>query len=383
MTAQRDTDAAVTAITELMTEVNAALTTIGDLTAYSPEANSGGPLAGDATARSLALDLRSAISGAVDTSSSTYPVASSIGISLNRGGTFDVDETKLRAALANDFDAVVGLLVEGGTAADSRVGFVAADASTVEGDYQVRVTRAASRAQATSTAYSPPAADATFQIIVGGTSVDVSVAAGQAVGSVVDSINSALSAAGASSVTATAVNVAGSDHIQLDHSSYGSAAGFQVLGDPFGLAGTYAGTDVAGTIGGQAATGIGQSLTADAGSPKGLIVQITATAAEVSGAGGSLSLGEISYARGVIGSLDLTVGHAEGSGGRIARAVDLASSQIDLINDRIEVMEDRLDRREAMLIRQYAALETAMATLQSQAQWLTSQLSALNGGGGS
>lgn len=379
---QRDTDAAVTAIQDLMKEINSTLTTVADATRYSPESDTSGPLAGNATARSLALDLRSAISGAVN-SSSSYPVASSVGISLNRQGTFDIDESKLRTALQDDFDAVVGLLVEGGTAADSRVGFAAAGDSTFEGDYSIVVTQAATRAGATSAAFTPPASDATFQIVVGATTVDVSVTAGQDISSVVESITSALAAAGVSSVSAAAVNVAGSDFIELSHSSYGSAAGFQVLGDPFGLAGTYAGTDVAGTIGGEAATGIGQALTADAGSPEGLILEITATAAQVGAAGGSLALGDISYARGVFGSLDQTVGYAEGSGGRIARAVDVTSSQIDLINDRIEVMEDRLDRREAMLIRQYAALETAMATLQSQAQWLTSQLSALNGGGGS
>jgi flagellar hook-associated protein 2 len=109
-------------------------------------------------------------------------------------------------------------------------------------------------------------------------------------------------------------------------------------------------------------------------------VLVSATAAEVSGAGGSLSLGDITYARGVLGSLDQTIGYAEGSGGRIARAQDLTAAQIDLIDERIEVLEDRLDRREAMLIRQYAALESAMATLQSQSAWLTSQLAALNGG---
>lgn len=380
---QRDTDAAVTAISDLVNEMNAALTTIGELTAYSPEAESGGPLAGNGTARALALDLRSAISSVVNTASSTYPVASSIGISLNRQGTFDIDETKLRAALQDDFDAVVGLVTEGGTAADSRVGFVSAGESTIEGDYSVVVTQAATRARATSSVFSSPAADSTFQIVIGGTTVDVSVTTGQGVAAVVDAINSALTAAGATSVSASAVNVSGSDYIELNHSSYGSAADFQVLGDPFGLAGTYTGTDVAGTIGGEAATGSGQSLTADAGSPEGLIVRVMATTADVSGAGGSLALGDISYSRGVFGSLDVTIGHAEGSGGRIARAVDLTSSQIDLINDRIEVLEDRLDRREAMLIRQYAALETAMATLQSQAQWLSSQLGALNGGGDS
>ena len=196
-----------------------------------------------------------------------------------------------------------------------------------------------------------------------------------------NAINTALASAGVSAVSAEAVNVSGSDYIQLDHSGYGSAADFEVIGDPFGLAGTYAGTDVAGTIGGEAATGNGRSLTASAGDPEGLVVLVSATAAEVSGAGGSLSLGDITYARGVLGSLDQTIGYAEGSGGRIARAQDLTAAQIDLIDERIEVLEDRLDRREAMLIRQYAALESAMATLQSQSAWLTSQLAALNGGG--
>jgi flagellar hook-associated protein 2 len=378
---QRDADAAVSAIKNLMDEVNATLTTIANLTRYSPESDTGGPLVGDSTARSLALDLRSSISSFVNDSSSTYPMAASIGVSLNRAGTFDVDESKLRTALADDFDTVVGLLVEGGNSADSRVGYLAAGSSTVEGDYGVVVTQAATKASATSSVFASPASDSTFQIVVAGTSVDVSVTAGQTINQVVDAINSALSAAGASSVAASAVNVSGSDYLQLDHGSYGSSAGFDVVGDPFGLVGTYAGTDVAGTIGGEAASGSGQSLTATAGSPEGLILRVTATAAQVSGAGGSLSLGDISYTRGVMGTLDVTIGYAEGSGGRIARAQDFSAAQIDFIDDRIEVLEDRLDRREAMLIRQYAALETAMATLQSQSQWLSAQLASLNGGG--
>jgi len=381
VSAGRDVSAATDAIKTLVDEVNATLDIIGEATRYSPEADSGGPLVGNGTARSLALDLRSAISGFVNPNSSDFPIASSVGISLNRDGTFDLDESKLQGALETDFDEVVGLLVEGGNAADPRLGYVAAGSSTVEGDYEVVVTQAATRAQATSGVFASPAADATFQIIIGETSVDVSVTAGQAIGDVVSAINSALSAAGATTVSADAINVSGSDYIQLNHSSFGSGASFQVLGDPFSLAGTYTGTDVAGTIGGEAATGSGQSLTANAGSPEGLIVRVSASAADVSGAGGSLSLGDITYARGVFGSLDVTVGYAEGADGRIARAQDLTASQIDLIDDRIEVLEDRLDRREAMLIRQYAALETAMATLQSQSAWLSSQLAALNGGG--
>ncbi len=374
---QRDIDGTVSAISDLVDEINSALDTIGAATEYSPDSNSGGPLAGDATARALAVDLRSAISSVLNPGS-TYPIASSVGISLNRDGTFDIDETKLRAALETDYEAVVDLLVEGGSSADSRTSFVASGDSTVEGSYGVVITQAAAKAQATSAIFASPGSNSTFQIVVGSDTVDIDVTAGQTIAEVVQAINTALETAGVSAVTASAVNVSGSDYIELNHSSYGSSAGFEVIGDPFGLAGTYAGVDVAGTIGGEAATGSGQSLSSTAGDPKGLILKITANAGDVSGAGGSLSLGDLTFSRGVFGSLDRTIGYAEGSGGRIARAQDLTASQIDLIDDRIEILEDRLDRREALLIKQYAALETAMSSLQAQSSWLTSQLSSLN-----
>ena len=379
---QRDIDGTVSAISDLMSEINSTLDTISSATEYSPDLDAGGPLAGDATARSLAIDLRSSISSVVK-DGATYPVASSVGISLNRDGTFDVDESKLRTALETDFDAVVDLLVEGGSSADSRATFVASGDDTVEGSYEVVITQAAAKAKATSSVYSAPGANTTFQIVVGTDTVDVDVTTGQTITEVVQAINTALETAGVSVVTASAVNVSGSDYIELNHSSYGSAAEFEVIGDPFGLAGTYAGVDVAGTIGGEAATGSGRSLSSTAGGPTGLILQITANAGDVSGAGGSLSLGNMTFNRGVFGSLDRTIGYAEGSGGRIARAQNLATSQIDLIEDRIEVLEDRLDRREALLIKQYAALETAMSSLQAQSSWLTTQLSSLNANAGS
>lgn len=376
----RDVDGTVEAISALMQEVNSTLNTIADLTKYSPEADSGGPLVGNSTARTLALELRSSISSTVN-ASSDYPMASTVGISLNRDGTFDVDESKLRTALETNFDEVVDLLVEGGSAADARVGFVASSSATVEGDYDVVITQAAAQARATSSIFAAPGADSTFQVVVGSTTVDVSVTAGQNVAAVASAINTALTTAGVTNVTATATNQSGNDYIELSHSAYGSGAGFEVIGDPFGLAGTYAGTDVAGTIGGQAATGSGQSLSGAAGDPTGLILRVTATASAVSGAGGSLSLGQVSFSRGVFGSLDTTIGYAEGSAGRIARAQDLTASQIDLIDDRIEILEDRLDRREALLIRQYAALETAMSSMQTQSSWLSQQIASLNGGG--
>lgn len=380
VSANRDVGAATDAIAALIEEVNSTLSTIAAATRYSPDADSGGPLVGNSTARSLAMDLKSSISSFVNPGSADYPVASSIGISLNREGSFDVDASKLKSALENDFDGVVNLLVANGSATDSRVSFAAAGSATLAGDYEVVVTQAATKASALSDKYERPDSDITFQIVSGATTVDVSISRLDPIQTVVQAIEDALDTAGLGFINVAQIDQGGDDHIELVHTSYGSAAGFEVIGDPFGMAGTYVGTDVAGTIGGEAATGSGQSLTASAGSPLGLIVKVTATAAEISGAGGNLALGNLSYTRGVFGSLDTTIGYAEGSGGRIARAQDLAAAQMDLIDDRIEILEDRLDRREALLIRQYAALETAMASMQSQSAWLTQQIASLNAG---
>jgi flagellar hook-associated protein 2 len=274
---------------------------------------------------------------------------------------------------------VLDLLVQGGESADTRASFVASSDATIAGSYEVVVTQAATQAQAMSSAYVVPGSDSTFQITVGSTTVNVAVTTGMTITDAVSAINDALQDAGITKVSATETNVSGTDYIQLDHSAYGSSASFTVTGDPFGLAGTYAGQDVAGTIGGEAATGSGRSLTASAGSPQGLVLLVTASTSDVSGAGGSLSLGEMTYSRGVFGTLDQTVSYAEGTSGSIARAQDLTSSQIDLIDERIQELEDRLDRRQALLIKQYAALETAMASLQSQSQWLSTQLASMNG----
>lgn len=379
VTTERDIDGTVDAISKLMDEINSTLGVIAQATKYSPDSDTAGPLVGNSTARSLAIDLRAAISSTLQ-SGATYPTASSVGITLNRDGTFDVDASKLREALENDFDAVVDLFVEGGSSTDSRVSFVASGDSTVEGSYDVVVTQAATKAKATSAAYSAPGSDSTFQIVVGSNTVDVSITTGMTVTEVVAAINDALTDAGVTSVTASETNVSGSDYIELNQRFYGSGATFEVSGDPFGLAGSYAGLDVVGTIAGEVATGSGQSLTASAGDAEGLILRISASAADVTGAGGTLSLGSMTFARGVFGTLDQTIGAAEGSSGRIARAQDLTASQIDLIDDRIEVLEDRLSRREAQLVKQYAALETAMANLQTQSSWLSSQLASLSGG---
>ncbi|GBE25553.1 flagellar hook-associated protein 2 [bacterium BMS3Bbin02] len=373
----RDIDAAKEAITTLMTDINATLTEIADLTRYSPDSDSAGPLVGDSTARGLALTLRSAISGSVNTASVDYPIASSVGISLGRDGIFVIDDTKLSDALADDFDAVVGLLVQSGSSTDLRASFSSAASATVEGAYDIVITQAATRAGVTGSTYVAPGADETFNITVGANVASVTITGGSTAADAASAISAALSSAGITGYSVSVTDPGTGDALKIQSVGYGAGHSVTIAANSFGLAGTFSGTDVQGTIGGQAASGLGQILTGSAGDPVGLGVLVSATAADVSGAGGSLSLGTLTYQAGVFGAVDSVVEAAEGSGGSLSRARDRWQSQIDLIDDRIFRLEDRLDYKEALLIKQYTALEVAMSSLSGLNQYLVGALAGL------
>lgn len=181
----------------------------------------------------------------------------------------------------------------------------------------------------------------------------------------------------ASGITAT--NNGG--QVQLTSSAYGSTGGFTISYSAGGsdgtaslglAAGTYSGLDVQGTIGGAAATGSGQTLTADSGTPAaGLAIRWT---------GGTGSAGDVTYSRGVASTLAQQLSTMLGTGsGSITAITDQLGQSISDMNDQITTMQERLSQQRASLVRQYTAMEQAVAKAQTQGQWLTSQINQLAG----
>jgi flagellar hook-associated protein 2 len=167
--------------------------------------------------------------------------------------------------------------------------------------------------------------------------------------------------------------------------SFGSAQNFSVAftaGGTSGIgslgltAGTYSGLDVIGTIGGEAATGVGGLLTADSGTTAdGLRVQVTGS--------GTGSIGQVTFGRGIMATVQEIAEELLGTDdGSLDGIVKRLTEGMDRAEDRLFDREARLEDRRARLIARFVSLEVAISRSQSQQQWLQAQISSLPSNGG-
>lgn len=168
--------------------------------------------------------------------------------------------------------------------------------------------------------------------------------------------------------------------LRLEHNGYGSSAGFTlsfVAGGSDGSAslglgaGTYTGTDIAGSLGGITATGQGQVLAGAEGSPvEGLMVRY-------SGADTGM-VGRVTLSRGVgaevLRAADALLGTGAGTIQGVREGLD---TTVVRLRQRIEDMQGRLERRRAELVRRFAAMEEALVKAQQQSQWIAAQFGVL------
>lgn len=375
ITAARDVDGAVSKVKGFVDALNGALKTLKDLTAYNPESKTAGPLQGSAEARQLMTSLRDAISRPLAGLTGSGALASDLGIALNRDGTIDFDEARLRQAFEADFQGTAARLGRSGTTTSEAATYLSSTSATQPGTYGVAITQAAERATAAS-AYEAPTSGEERTIRItrpNGAFTDVTLTdAHQTAEQAAAEIRASLEAAG---VTTFEVS-ADAGALRIETVAYGSAARFtvsevdgdgEVVGDAFGLAGEAQGVDVAGTIGGQAATGAGRTLTGSAGDATGLSVRVD----------GQPDAFHVTWTRGVIGTVGTALSAAEGISGTISRAKASLTSQQAIYQQRIEGLERRVEMREVTIRRQFNAMEAMIGQLNSQGQWLAQQLQTL------
>lgn len=365
-----DTDAVVAQVADLVDAMNSALSTVGELGATSADADSRGVLSSDASVRRVAASIRDVVAAGVDTGGGVTSL-SALGVELTRTGEVTLDEGRLREALETDFDATVELLSRTATTDGPYLADPLSTSATATGSYDVVVTQAATRASDASAGYTAPVADETFTVSTVGGSADVTITAGATRQDAVDAINAAITGAG----LALEARADGSG-IAIESTRWGSSGDFSTAGAAAVLGGELSGTgqDVAGTIGGEAATGTGQRLRADVGDPAGLSVTVTVDAATLAGAGGQMQIGPVDAAEGFGGQVASLMDQLTDTGGVVDRARGRLERRIGSVDDQIQRHELRLDLRERTLMRQFTAMEQAMGQLIEQGNWLTSQL---------
>ncbi len=363
VTVASDATAIADRVSALVDAVNAALTEISTQTAYDPATKKASTLTGDAGVRRISQTLVRAVTDAV--SQSGLGSAGLAGVSMDRSGKITFDRDTFTAKYAEDPAAVERLFVQGGTTSTPELAFVSGTDRTAAGQAAVEITALPTAATITSDPLTfPPAAPTTITFRRGGITASYEV---QVTDSAADAVQGLQSALDAAEMGITISESGGALTALAD--AEGDAASFEVAWDGSTYFATF-GTDIAGTIDGEPATGKGRSLVATAPPFTGL---------EVAYRGLALGpAGTVDYGPGLAQRLLVAVADARAaSGGTLTSSTATRQGRIDLLTRSLEAYDRRLVSREAQLRKQYAALEVALGKLQSSGNWLTGQLSSL------
>lgn len=357
---------------------NAVLTEIGNDTAFNTQTNQASVLTGDFTARQLQDNILGAVSSALGNGTS----ASSVGISVTKDGQVTFDATAFQAAFAADPAAVQSAFVASGSYAPSQPGLTGSISlqkgsdATAAGSYDVTVTQAATEASGTIDTSGGLVAGDTITLGSGGNTGTYTIQSTDTIQSVVDGLN-AMAATKQLSLTAT---LGTGGLINLTSSGYGSEYTFTASTSGALVASPVtAGLDVAGTINGQQASGIGQFLFTSAGTPgvDALSLLVSLTPGDVSTLAGG-SAGTFTYSGGASQKLaSVAYGAVAAKTGLVAGEITGANSMITSLNTQIASWQVVLDTKQAALQTTWTNLETQLSNLKAQSAQLTSAIGSL------
>ncbi|KFI21966.1 flagellar filament capping protein FliD [Nitrosococcus oceani] len=378
---------------------NSLAKTLNSLSSYNPETQEKGPLLGDASLRGIENRLRRVASDTVTGLSGPYQTLADIGITTQRDGTLKLDESKLQQVVESDPEAVARLFTGGGSSSDPLVRFVEATDEAQAGEFAVNVTQPATQGKYTgndiSSNFPFPWSSSTITIdadndeftlkVDGGEAVMISLTQqtyndGMALAQEIQSqinANPTLSEAG-SQVTVEFIN----DRFEIHSSRYGSSSNVEILAlDPspsetttqtLGLVvkSGNAGEDVAGTIGGQAATGSGRFLT---GNDRAAGIQL-----EILGESPG-ARGDIAFSRGVAAHLNTYLDQVLDSDGFLENRIDGLNDRIGDFGEQREDLAQRLDAIEKRYRAQFTVLDSLLGQLQTTSSFLSQQIANLPG----
>lgn len=403
ITASLNKEAIKSNITTLLDQYNEVMRAIDKQFTYNTETEEAGILLGDQFLLQLQSGLRTQMQGAINGLPKSLNMLRSIGIQTAGNGLMSlVDSSKLNSFLDSNLDGVKNLFVDSGVTSNSLIDFVSGTVDTAETTtgYDIDITQAATKMVLQGASIASPSvtpltltsSNNVLRLTVDGVaSGDLVLTAkeytsGTALAAEIQTKINADDAIGERGVVVEWVSNGSDGYLKFTSGSYGSASTVSVVTDSssgaqaLGLsAGTQviAGKDVAGTINGETATGIGRFLTGDSDNETtaGLKLEVRLSTADViAGVDGT-----ITFSRGFASRLDRVVDSMSRSvDGSIARRTSGLQRQIDDLKAQIEDQEERLEVRRDKLYQRFIELETALSQFQTQSAFLDQQLSNLS-----
>lgn len=378
------------AINTVIDGYNTMITTLNGLSEVGTDTSSSGVLVGDSVLRNFTSQARSLMTGAVSGLTGAVTALSTIGIKTSSDGTLSIDDSIFNEAIADNLIDTLALFAQIGKTDDSGIEFNSHSIDSDAGSYDINITQLATRSQLTgSTGLSLPitidddndnisfyidgVSTGSLSLTQGSytTGTDLAAELQLQINSADNLKNDGLTVA----VTYDTVN----DGFVITSGQYGSESIVEItsvdtnttssLGLLIGTAA--AGQDVAGTIGGHAATGTGQTLVGIAGDATDLSIEVT------SGATGSR--GTLQFTRGLVESLDDLLENYLSSSGVLSAKEDGINDSLELLQDEQEDLDIRLEAMETRLVNQFAALDVLLAQFQTTGTFLTQQIDSLPG----
>lgn len=394
----RDTEGIRNMINDFVTKYNDAMSFIEDQFSFDTETTESGVLFGDYSLQIMQSSVQLAVTSPVSGLSQLINSLSAIGVRTDADGKlYMANASALTEAIEDNFSDFKKLFLDFGDSSANGIEFVSAGTETLSGEaFNVNITGAASKGYFQGAAIADPSVTPLtidslkneIQITVNGKTSDIirlserTYTSGQDLADEIQNRIEDDDKLDKYGIEVEWVDEGSSGYLKIISGAYGDNSSVkiettantanQLLGLHHGTA--VNGTDVEGTINGEAATGNGQILEGDEDNEKTAGLKLKVTLSSLDDISSSVD-GTITVTKGLASVIEESLNNiTKGTEGSIDRQISGLNSQIDDLNGQIDDYEERLDARREDLYKQYTNLETMLTEYQAQADYLSVQL---------
>lgn len=380
-----DKTIAETAIRDFVSAYNTFLTEAEQLIGFNTESKEYGSLRKDPLAKALLQNLRSNIAAAVPGIEGDFSALSSLGIRTELNGSLKIVEdegnTGFRAAIDNNFELVRDLFVPKTSATTTGIEVTKFGAKSVPGTYDVVITQQPSKGKLTAGVVASTfpldttGKDYSFKFSLDGVSTstitlpsDKTYNSAEEVAAEIQSLINLDPAVKAVKGSVSVTHNTTSNKFVFVSDAYGtsSTVGFTEVGADMadlgiGISAGAPGTNVAGTVNGEVAFGLGNVLLPSLGSEaEGLSMLIQP---------GTTS-GQITFSRGFAGGMTNLINDYLKTSGLIKNRETTLENDIQKVDKDVDALDRRSEAYRARLQAQFSAMESIVRSLNSTGDFL-------------